>query len=141
VSTHLSEADPVLVALAAKHPELDAVRWIVRLPDGTVEHIAGDMVASGDSRVMMFNLDDGTTRKFGLGEWLSARGTLGTVAPVLNDIIRRLHAFGLADGHDILNQGAWLQAQPEWIAYEREHATPAELADAERIHAVRKMGL
>ena len=76
-------------------------------------------------------------------ESTSATGLPGKVEPVLDQIIRRLHAFGLASHLDIINQGSWLQAQPEWIESEREHLAddPTALADMERIHALRAMGL
>lgn len=136
-------ADPVLVALANRSPGLDAVRWLVRLPDDTYVAIEGERVETGDSRRLLFALDDGTEQPYEAGEWVSLIAAPGKVEPVLDQIIRRLHLFGLADDRDIINQGAWLQAQPEWIDAEREHLTddPTALANSERIHTLRKMGL
>lgn len=138
----MPETDPLLRALAAKHPDLDPIRWIVRLPSGARVHVAGDKVATDDSRRLVFALDDGTQQVFEHDEWSSAIAAPGKVGPDLDQIIRRLHLFGLADLHDVINQGAWLQAQPEWIERERivEGASALALADAERIHALRKMG-
>lgn len=136
------EADPVLVALAARNPEFDDLRWRVRLPDGSRTYIAGEKVDTDDGS-LRFLLDDGTVREFPRGDWASAVGLPGKVEPDLDQIIRRLHLFGLASHLDIINQGSWLQAQPEWIEEERRHLAPGstELADMERIHALRAMGL
>ena len=136
-----TEPDPVLVALANRNPELDDLRWRVRLPDGSRAYIAGEKVETDDGS-LRFVLDDGTVREFPRGDWASATGLPGKVEPVLDQIIRRLHLFGLADDYDVLHQGSWLQAQPEWIEEERRHLAPGstELADMERIHTLRKMG-
>jgi hypothetical protein len=134
-------ADPVLVALAHKHPELDSIRWKVRLRNNRAEFISGDKADPTSSGSLRFLLDDGTEREFARGEWLSAVAMPGTVEPNLDQIIRRLHLFGLASHLDIINQGAWLQAQPEWIAHERGVASPSELDQSERAHALRRIGL
>lgn len=136
-------ADPVLVALANRNPDLDAVRWRVRLPDNNYVTIMGERIDTDDSRRVLFVLDDGTKQAYESGEWVSLVAAPGKVEPVLDQIVRRLHLFGLADNGDLINQGAWLQRQPEWIESERAHLAddPAALANIERIHALRKRGL
>lgn len=139
----MSEPDPVLVALAAARPDLDAIRWRVTLPDGSRGFIRGERVEHPDPGTLLFLDDDGTTQQFGPGEWSGLLAMPGKPAPDLEAIAYRLLIFGLIDNHTYLNRGGWLQAQPEWIAAEREHLAddPAALANAERIHALRKMGL
>lgn len=135
--------DPVLVALAARNPELDPIRWRVRLADNTRELLAGEKVDTDDSRMLRFKMVDGTVREFACGEWTSATAMPGPPGPDLDKIIFRLYMFGLADQHDIINRGAWLQAQPEWIENERDLGADdtAALSDAERFHLLRKSGL
>jgi hypothetical protein len=137
------EADPVLVALAARNPEWDAIQWRVRLPDDSTEFIAGRRDVDVDPRTLRFDLDDGTVRTFDADEWTSLVAMPGPVEPDLDAIIFRAFMFGEATQRDMLRSGGWLQAQPEWIEEERRHlaADSAELADMERIHALRAMGL
>lgn len=141
--TLASEPDPVLTAIAASYADLDAIRWRVRLADGTRLFIAGERIqdADSDSRVLRFAMADGTEKTFQRGEWASATDIGGPPGPDLDKIIRRLHLLGLASHLDIINQGSWLQRRDEWIEHERKVATPAELAAAEHNHALRKMGL
>lgn len=141
--TGATAPDPLLVTLANMNPELDAIRWRVRLADDTRAYIAGEKVETDDSRVLCFRLDDGTLREFAAGEWTSATGMPGKPEPVLSEIIFRLYMFGEADTHDILNPGSWLIAQPEWIAREREHYKddPVGLASVENLHFLRSRGL
>lgn len=141
--TGTATPDPVLIALGDAHPELDAIRWRVTLPDGSRGFIRGERIAHPDPGTLLFLDDDGTTIEFAPGEWTSLLAMPGKPAPDLDAIAYRLLIFGLIDNRTYLNRGGWLQAQPEWIAAERAALAddPAALADAERIHTLRKMGL
>ena len=134
---------PVLVALANAHPELDDIRWRVTLPDGSRGFIRGKRIRTVDARALRFLCDDGTTQEFKAGEWHSLLAMPAKPAPDLEAIAHRLLIFDLIDNRTYLNRGGWLQAQPEWIAAEREALAdnPAALADMENIHRLRRAGL
>lgn len=135
------DPDPVLVALADAHPELDAIRWRITLPDGSRGFIRGERIEHPDTATLLFLDDDGTTIEFAPGEWTSLLAMPGKPAPELDAIAYRLLIFGLIDNHAYLNRGGWLQAQPEWIAAERVALAddPAALATMEDIHRLRRM--
>lgn len=120
-------ANPVLVALANRRPEFDGIRWRVSVNPGTIpsrEYIRGDKIDTGDSRVLAFRLDDGTEKRYGPGEWVSAVGMPAKCDGTdLAAIVHREYMFGEADMLDIVQAGAWLQRQPEWIEFDAAQRT------------------
>lgn len=136
-----ADPDQVLVALADAHPDLDAIRWRLTLADGSRGFIRGDRIEHPDPGALLFRNDDGTTQEFAPGEWSALLAMPGKPAPELEAIAYRLLIFGLIDNHAYLNRGGWLQAQPEWIAAERDALAddPAALATMEDIHRLRRM--
>lgn len=134
----------LLVAFTNAWPELDAVRWRVRLPNGQWTYIEGDKIDHPtDPCGLAFTLDDGTTREFAMGEWTSASGIPGKPEPDAGKIVARLFMFGLADLEDMRDPNSWLIAQPEWMAHQRTRLDndPEALRPYERMHTLHRLDL